>query len=289
MLTDQPRADMLNVAILGVPTYETSITPRSEGVTPRAVRKALERFSTWSWSSDMDVADHAVLVDYGDVAQPDTAEGRRRVHEAVQRVDPRCSLLAVLGGDNALTHAVMRDAAGPQLSEWGLITLDAHLDLRDGASNGSPIRQLLEAGLPGSRIVQVGIAEFANSPVYARRAREAGITVIARDAMRGRDIEDVLAHAVSVLSASGAPIYVDVDLDVADRSAVPACPAALPGGLSADDLRRAVRFLTSSPLVRVIDFTEVDSDRDSPDGRTVRLLALLVLEAVAGAVTRSTS
>ena len=38
---------------------------------------------------------------------------------------------------------------GPDVSGAGLITFDAHHDLRDGWSNGSPVRQLMQAGLQG--------------------------------------------------------------------------------------------------------------------------------------------
>jgi len=51
--------------------------------------------------------------------------------------------------------------------EFGLITLDAHLDMRDGRSNGSPVRQLLEEGLDGRHVVQVGLGDYTNSPAYA--------------------------------------------------------------------------------------------------------------------------
>ena len=67
-------------------------------------------------------------------------------------------------------------------------------------------------------------------------------------------------------------------MDVCDRSVVPACPAAVPGGLSADELRQLVALITSDPRVRIADITEVDASIDSEDGRTVRLAALVILE-----------
>ena len=75
-------------------------------------------------------------------------------------------------------------------------------------------------------------------------------------------------------------------MDVCDRSVVPGCPAAAPGGLSADELRQFVRLLCASPQVHVIDVTEIDVARDAPDERTVRLAALVVLEALSGYVRR---
>ena len=82
-------------------------------------------------------------------------------------------------------------------------------------------------------------------------------------------------------------VYVDVDLDVVDRAAVPGCPAAVPGGLTADELRCAARLLAGATArVRAIDVTEVDVERDADDERTVRLAALVVLEALAGLARR---
>jgi len=50
-------------------------------------------------------------------------------------------------GDNAATWHALRALSGGDYSNYGLVTLDAHLDMRDGVSNGSPVRQLLEDGL----------------------------------------------------------------------------------------------------------------------------------------------
>ena len=41
----------------------------------------------------------------------------------------------------------VRALSGGEYANYGLVTLDAHLDMRDGVSNGSPVRQLLEDGL----------------------------------------------------------------------------------------------------------------------------------------------
>ncbi len=275
------------VALIGLCTYATSITPRSTTDTPRAIREALARYSTWSYSDHVDLAEELSVVDYGDVADPDGPDGFERAVALFDAIDPAVVLRVVLGGDNAATYHAMRALAEPALDEWGLITFDAHLDVRDGVSNGSPVRQLLEAGLSGEHVVQLGVADFANSAPYARRARDAGVTVISRDTLRSQSLEEMVVRALDIAGGRGRAVYVDVDLDVADRSVVPGCPAAAPGGLSADELRRMVRAVTSDPRVRAIDFTEIDVARDVPDERTVRLAALLVLEALAGVRRRS--
>jgi len=75
---------------------------------------------------------------------------------------------------------------------------------------------------------------------------------------------------------------VDIDMDVCDRSVVPACPAAAPGGISADELRQFAFLIGSSRHVRSVDITEIDSTKDSLDQRTTRLAALVILEIAAG-------
>ena len=275
-----------DIALLGVPTFRTSITPTKAFVTPTAVREALMRYSTYSWTHDVDVSSLAAI-DLGDLADPDSPDGPERVEAAVAIAAHCCRFLVALGGDNSLTYSVMRGLLGDRLSNSGLVTIDAHHDLRDGNSNGSPVRRLLDAGLPGANVVQIGVADFTNSPAYARRAREAGITVIPRSALRGADLAEVAWRAVDIAGAGGRPVFVDIDVDVCDRAEVPACPSAAPGGISADELRQLAFAVARDPRVLGADLAEIDSTIDAPDGRTVRLAALLVLELAAGVASRA--
>ena len=142
------------------------------------------------------------------------------------------------------------------------------------------------AGLQGTHIVQIGISDYANSPEYAKRVKEYGITVITRAEMRNRSLEDIMAQAIGIAGASGGQIHYDLDVDVCDRAVTPACPAATPGGLSADDVRELTFLATSHAKVTSMDITEIDATIDSADERTIRLGALCVLEAAAGVASR---
>jgi arginase family enzyme len=200
----------------------------------------------------------------------------------------RSKLAIGLGGDNSITFAMAKGAYGEDISTAGLITFDAHHDLRDGISNGSPVRRLVEeAGLDGTRIVQIGIADFSNSAAYAKRAKDFGIHVIPRTALRSRSAADVIAEALSIAGSAGGPIHVDFDVDVCDRAVVPACPAAAPGGLSADEFRAFCFEVGKATQVKSVDFTEIDASADSADGRTVRLAALSILELAAGRMVQN--
>lgn len=274
-----------DVAVVGVPAFRTSLSPTGAHATPAAIRSALARYSTYAASRGVDVAILSARDD-GDVDEPDGESGEERVVAAVARTSESSRLVVALGGDNSLTYGVALGALGGDLPRAGLVTLDAHHDLRDGHSNGSPVRRLIEAGLAGERVVQVGIADFANSAEYAVRARDLGITVITRGALRSRPMADVMQEALAIAGSAGGPVHVDLDVDVCDRSVAPGCPAAAPGGISADDLREAAFCAARSPLVRSIDIAEIDATADVPDGRTVRLGALCLLESAAGLAAR---
>ncbi|WP_144679550.1 arginase family protein [Cellulosimicrobium sp. TH-20] len=301
-----PTGEAVDVALLGVPAWRTSLSPTGAHATPAAVRAALRKFSPAlvpdrplpdggssarvrpvasggpaERTGPVDLAE-LTFADLGDVDEPDGAEGEARTRAGARAALERARLLVALGGDNSVTVATALGAWGDDLATAGLVTLDAHHDLRDGVSNGSPVRRLIEAGLDPRRVVQVGITDFANSAEYARRAVELGITVVHVDELRRRGPEDVMRAAMEVAGAAGGPVHLDVDVDVCDRSVAPGCPASVPGGIAAWELRALVRAAALDDRLRSADVVEVDATADAPDGRTVRLAALCVLELAAG-------
>jgi arginase family enzyme len=271
------------LGLFGVLASETSISATGANTTPAEIRVALARYSTFSHTQGHDLRQLKFL-DFGDSEAPDSKDGELRTQELAHRVSNQTDLAIALGGDNSITYAVMKGVFGDDLANSGLITLDAHHDLRDGVSNGSPVRRLIEAGLPGTSVVQIGINDFSNSPDYAKRAKDYGIYVIPRSALRNRTVSSVFVEALEVLGSK--KIHVDIDMDVCDRSFVPACPASAPGGISADELRQFAFEIGKARQVRSVDITEIDAMADSADGRTVRLGALAVLELASGFLAR---
>jgi formiminoglutamase len=272
-----------DLGLFGVLACETSISATGANTTPAEIRVALARYSTYSWSQDKDLRDLS-FADFGDSDTPDSPEGENQTMALARKVSENSKLSIALGGDNSITYAVMRGVFGEELGNAGLITFDAHHDLRDGVSNGSPVRRLIEAGLPGTSVVQIGINDFSNSPQYAARARELGVHVIPRASLRNRTADSIMDEALSKLANK--KLHVDIDMDVCDRAFVPACPAAAPGGISADELRQFAYLVGKAAQVVSVDITEIDALADSADGRTVRLGALTVLELANGLASR---
>ena len=260
-----------DIAVFGVPANTTSISPTGANTTPAAIRAALARYSL---NTSIGSIGELVARDFGDIEDPDHNEDATSALAA--KLTARARLTVAMGGDNSITFAVAKHLQG------GLITFDAHHDIREGVSNGSPVRRLIdEAGFDPKRIVQIGINDFSNSPEYSKRAKDYGITVITREELAQRSAADVIAQALEI---AGPNTHVDFDVDVCDRAFVPACPASAPGGISAFELRTFANLVTRSSHVRSIDITEIDASMDAPDNRTVRLGALLILEAAKGLI-----
>lgn len=286
-LASGPGDRAVDLAVIGVPTFATSISQTGAHATPAALRRALTRLSTWSAERRLDLAELIAPWDRGDVDDPDDAvEGEFRVRTAVETAAAKARLVVVIGGDNSLTYPAMAGVFGDGLSRAGLVTLDAHHDLREGRSNGTPVRDLIGAGLPGEQVVQVGIADWANSRSYATEAHARGVTVIGRGEVAERGIGDCMREALDTAAAGKGGLYVDLDMDACDRAVAPACPASVPGGLTASELLRAAFLAGADPRVRAVDITEVDATRDAPDGRTVQLAAMCLLEIAAGLAMR---
>lgn len=280
----QRGGDSPTVLMLGAPFSELSISGARCDLLPAEVRAAMASFSTYSPTLGVELTS-AVVADIGDVA----LEGLSGA-EALDAIASVCNEIkggppvAVIGGDNSVTAPAAASLVG---TGGGLITLDAHHDVREyegnGLSNGSPVRVLIDGGLPGRRISQIGIKDFANSETYASYAAQQGIDVVALPQVRADGVEKHMTAALDRL-ADG-PIYVDVDIDVVDRALAPGAPASQPGGLHPSQVALAAFLSGKHPSVRALDVVEVDPTRDI-NGTTVRLAALVILSFMAGVISR---
>jgi formiminoglutamase len=261
LIGDHPEAD---VALIGAGLNERSLTPGRCDLGPKAFRAVLPRFSTYDVETGetLDVMVH----DAGDLALKAVTPTNafEPVRDAVAAQGGR-GLTVLIGGNNAITRPGVH---GLGLARTGLLTLDAHFDLRDtdqGLTNGNPVQALLEDGLAGERISQIGLAPFANTKRAHDKARAAGISVRTARACRERGMAAVVAEELERLSGLCEVIYIDFDIDVIDRSQWPASPGARPGGVSVQDFFDATRVIGAHPKVRAVDLTEYDPSLEIGD------------------------
>jgi formiminoglutamase len=274
------------LGVVGVPLSRTSISSSGAHETPAAVRSALRRFPTFHAGLDVDLEALSVH-DPGDLPVA-VLDGEQALSAATALLAdlPPYDLLVLVGGDNAVTRPAAR-ALG-DLDRVGLLTLDAHHDVRGfhaGPTNGTPVRGLIEDGLLGRNVVQIGIGHLTNSRSYRQWCEERGVTVVTADGARADGVGAVVRRSLDQLGARCDVLYVDLDVDVVDRVFVPGCPGARPGGLSPGELLEAAVEAGRHPAVRAVDIVEVDATAD-PTGVTVDLAAMCLLSAAAGLAAR---
>ena len=275
------------VALIGAPMEAGSVTPGRCDLAPATVRRTLRRFSTYDVETGADL--DLLILDAGDadVVGVLPADGFAPIVEKVRRCTLDHDLTLLVGGNNAVTRPAAH-GLGPPLDKVGLITLDAHFDLREtdqGLINGNPVRALLEDGLPGANICQIGLAPFANTAKMHRDAEAAGIGVWTIADCRKLGIVAILKQALARLTHVEA-VMIDFDIDVIDRSQCPGAPGARPGGMPVEMFFEAARFLGAESRVKLVDLTEFDPSLDVSD-ITALTAGRWICEMLAGYAMRS--
>ena len=252
-----------SLVVAGVPLAAGAVTPSRYDLAPGAIRARLHKLSTFHGEKGVHLPP---VHDLGDDLTPPPLGA---------------DLTILVGGHNGVTFHALH-AAG-DLAEWGLVTVDAHHDVRPYGpgppGNGSPVRALIDAGLPGTNVAQVGIHGFSNSPHHRAWCEERGITVLGPD--RIGDVPALLDE----MAARTRWIYVDLDVDALDRAFAPGCPGARPGGITPRQLFDAAFAAGRHPRVRAVDIVEVDPEADVASV-TVDAAALCLLNAAAGFAVR---
>ena len=275
-MTDWPRAshwltgdsdDPTALVVAGVPLNDHAVTPSHYDLAPTAIRARLGKLSTWHGERRIALEDVPVR-DLGDSLRPPPLRAR---------------LTVLLGGHNAVTYHALAGAAA--LDRWGLLTLDAHHDVRPyepgAVSNGSPVRALIDAGLPGANVVQVGIHGFSNSQAHYNWCVGKGVAV------HGPDRLADVPRRRDALARRCAAIYVDIDMDVLARAVAPGCPGSRPGGVTPRQVFDAAFAAGAHDAVRAVDIVEVDPATDVAS-ITVDAAALALLNVAAGYAIRGT-
>ena len=274
------------VGLVGAPLAAGSVTPGRCDLAPAQLRATLRRVGRYDVETGGELA--SKIADHGDVPVEGLSieEATQPMRDAAAASVLRHALTLLVGGNNAVTRPGVH-ALGLPLEKVGLITLDAHFDMRDtsaGLGNGNPVRALREDGLPGKNIAQVGLASFANSADMHRDAVEGGHLVVTIGEIRAGGIAQAIERALTHVSHCEA-IVIDCDIDVIDRAQFPGAPGARPGGMAAHDFFSAVRMLAAEPRVRLIDLTEWDPPLDSTD-LSALTAARWVAESLAGYESR---
>ena len=172
------------------------------------------------------------------------ADGFAPIVDAVGRCTAAHDLTLLLGGNNAVTRPAAH-ALGLPLDSVGLITLDAHFDLREtdqGLLNGNPVRGLARGRAARRQYLPDRARPLCQYRQDARRRAGGGDRRCGRSpSCRKRGIVAVIEEALDRLGHVER-LMVDFDIDVIDRSQCPGAPGARPGGMPVEISSRPPAF-----------------------------------------------
>lgn len=274
------------IGLVGAPLGAGSVTPGHCDQAPAKLRDTLRRIGLFDIENERELS--TPIRDRGDapIAGRGIDGATGPIRDACVASLKRHKLTLLVGGNNAVTRPALLavvDAMTVPIERVGLITLDAHYDMRDledGLCNGNPVRALRRDGLPGKNIAQLGLAPFANSKAMHEDAISGGHHVVTIGEIHAKGIEKALDGALKALSHCD-HLVVDCDIDVISRSQFPGAPGARPCGMETRDFYAAVRRLAAHDKVRLIDLTEWDPPLD-PTDLSALVAARWVAECVAG-------
>lgn len=257
------------IELIGLPTDSNSSFERGPALAPPAIRAALwSDRGNLSCEQGMELGHDFELRDRGDLQLFEQSGDDALITAAVSETIAAGAVPLVLGGDHAVTHAVVRAvhaAHGPLT----ILHFDAHPDLYDvfdgnPRSHASPFARIMEAGL-ARRLVQVGIRTLNR---HCRdQAERFGVEVVT--------MPDFAPERVPLLDG---PLYLSIDLDGIDPSEAPGVSHPEPGGLTTREVLAVLR----RQKARVVgaDIVEYNPCFDSHD-RTAILAAKLLREVAA--------
>ena len=258
--------DEAAVVLLGLPMDTTTTFRPGTRFGPSAIREASIGLEEYSPVLDSEIAPGEVC-DLGDVSLTfgDVEGSLARIRSVAEGVWHHGKFLVGLGGEHLATLPLVQAAAAacPGLE---VVHLDAHTDLREDymgqrLSHASVMRRVAEEVGPG-RLWQFGIRSGTREEFRFARHLYGDL----------KDLPRVLAPLAD------RPIYLSVDIDVADPAYAPGTGAPEPGGPTALEVLDAVRTVARGRLV-AMDVMEVAPALD-PSGRTASLAAKLVREAI---------
>lgn len=284
---------------------------------PSAFRAALARYGVarpqgFSWPRIFDAGD---VEPVRPATRAEEAHALSLTHDRVSAASEalvRAGLFPIaIGGGHDLTFAFVRGvlrghaARAAQISRpptvtddgtgWGVLSFDAHLDVRETPGSGMPFRALVErCGV--RRLLAVGINPLVNTAEHAAWFAQHGGDVADDDWAERLDEGDddgrTLAGFPLLAPLEGCEhLACTFDMDVLDGSQAPGVSAVHPAGASVRDAARAIFRVACDSRLRCLDFMELSPPHDDPPwqdhkdalpGRTARVAAHLFLHALMG-------
>jgi len=162
--------------------------------------------------------------------------------------------IITLGGEHSITIGTVKGHKS-MFEKFSVLSIDAHCDLRDSFqktpySHACTMRRILEEGLP---VTEVGIRSYSDEEAEFLKGNSNIKIIKAQEIIESKG-EDWILDVVSALLPH---VYISIDLDVFDPSAVPGTGTPEPGGLGWYDVLGLLRSVFKNREVIGLDIVEL--------------------------------
>jgi len=284
----------MEFSLLGIPWDFTTLRgmPGSR-YAPAAVRQAFAKISARLESGAVFWLDRQLVVDLpartffrdeGDVelAAHDVARSFREISRRIGALWRSQRVPIALGGDDAVTFPVVRGLHDATEGSWGMIHLDAHLDLLDDSpfsgrlSHSSGVRRVTELQrFRPDQLIQVGVRNV-NLPSSAAFIQQRGSHLLPASEFARVGVRAAAERALAAVAQADF-VHLAVDIDVLDPGFAPGTDSFEAGGLSPRELFDFVCAV--APRTAALSLVEVNPLTDHRN-QTAALAANLIAQFV---------
>lgn len=287
-----------DIGVLGIPhSAGNGSTERDQHLGPRAVRHVSAHNRRPHRTYGIHPFEALRIADLGDVPLPEAMDNEAcvdRIANATRAVAAAGTRLVSIGGDHAITGAVLLGLAGGDsaLAEHGpvgLIHFDAHVDsyaqlphwLGARRSAAHWAAYLVDEGrIDPTRSTQIGMRGQPRTASWLDTSRDLGYEIVTMEDYRASGPDAVIATARA--RAGDGPVYITFDLDCLDPTVAPGVSnlEVGEGGFTIDEANALLRGLRGLDVIGA-DVVCLMPTKDDPASRTAMVAAHVGFEQIA--------
>jgi len=263
--------------VVGVPFDHTSTYRAGSRFAPRAIREASFNIETFSLRAGVDI-EGVPIYDAGDLhIVDDVSETLRRLNQVSLDIVSSQKTPVIIGGEHTISQGVVRSLP----KSVGVISLDAHGDLRDEYGGGklshaTVLRRISEVvGTDG--IFVCGVRALCREEIEFIEKHK--IQRMTPGEIRDLGVRKAVERVVE-FTRKFSHTYLTIDMDVLDPAFAPGVANPEFDGITPDEL---IQIVSAVARERMIGFDLVEVCPNYDTGATAAAAARIIFEVIAQA------
>jgi arginase family enzyme len=240
---------------------------------------------------DLILHDALRIMDYGNVRY-NADNTMESIQACIARVDDIVragAMPIVLGGDHTTPYPVVKAILEHHPHNIGLVIFDAHVDFSytpgEYWASNQWVQLMLETGkINPENIVEIGIRSSRTAFQERELAESLGVRIFTIDEVKDRGIAAVTQEAIALATEGSDGLYVSLDIDCMEPSAVPSQKAPEIWGMTIDEIFYALRVLARQNILG-FDVCEYTAPYDI-NGMGAQFCARTAVEILGGLALR---